>query len=93
MIDGLVDVPFLTSDLLTSDERIEMTILPAPMLIVGGGYIALELGQMFRRFGVEVTILERSAVTSFARALSLRTWMPMHFVASHCLRGGLPPAR
>src|SRR5437867_756617 len=61
MIDGLVDVPFLTSDLLTSDERIEMTILPASMLIVGGGYIALELGQMFRRFGVEVTILERSA--------------------------------
>jgi mercuric reductase len=38
----------------------EMTTLPRSLLIVGGGYIALELGQMFRRFGVEVTILERS---------------------------------
>jgi len=60
-IEGLADVPHLTSDLLTSDEAVEMTTLPVSLLIVGGGYIALELGQMFRRFGVEVTILERSA--------------------------------
>ena len=60
-IVGLADVPFLTSDLLTSDEAVEMTTLPHSLLIIGGGYIALELGQMFRRFGVEVTILERSA--------------------------------
>lgn len=31
------------------------------MIILGGGYIALELGQMFSRFGTSVTILERSA--------------------------------
>ena len=59
-IDGLPDVPYLTSDLLTNDEPMEMHELPRSMLILGGGYIALELGQMFRRFGVEVTILERS---------------------------------
>jgi mercuric reductase len=59
-IDGLAEVPYLTSDLLTSDEPAELTELPASLLIVGGGYIALELGQMFRRFGSEVTIVERS---------------------------------
>lgn len=59
-IDGLADVPYLTSDLLTSDEPLELKDLPTSLLIVGGGYIALELGQMFRRFGTEVTILERS---------------------------------
>ena len=61
-IDGLRDVPFLTSDLLTNDdEPMEMRELPRSLILLGGGYIALELGQMFRRFGVEVTILQRSA--------------------------------
>lgn len=59
-IRGLSEVPYLTSDLLTSDEAAELTELPTSLLIVGGGYIALELGQMFRRFGTDVTILERS---------------------------------
>ncbi len=59
-IDGLRDVPFLTSDLLTNDEPMEMHELPHSLMILGGGYIALELGQMFRRFGVAVTILERN---------------------------------
>lgn len=60
-ISGLGDVPFLTSDLLTSDEPMELREPPRSLIIVGGGYIALELGQMLHRFGVEVTILERSA--------------------------------
>ena len=61
-IDWLRDVPFLTSDLLTNDdEPMEMRELPRSLILLGGGYIALELGQMFRRFGVEVTILQRSA--------------------------------
>ena len=59
-INGLSDVPYLTSDLLTSDEPSELSELPASLLVLGGGYIALELGQMFRRFGSEVTIVERS---------------------------------
>lgn len=60
-IPGLSDVPFITSDLLTHDEAEELTELPASLLIVGGGYIALELGQMFARFGTEVTILDRNS--------------------------------
>jgi mercuric reductase len=60
-IEGLDRVPYLTSDLLTVDEPIELSELPKSLLIVGAGYIALELGQMFSRFGADVTILERNA--------------------------------
>ncbi len=59
-IDGLADVPYLTSDLLSSGEAVELRELPRSLLVVGGGYVALELGQMFHRFGSEVTLLERS---------------------------------
>jgi len=59
-IDGLDRVPYLISDLLTVDEPMELQQLPKSLLIIGGGYIALELGQMFSRFGTVVTILERS---------------------------------
>jgi len=58
-IPGLSEVPYLTSDLLTHGEDGELQDLPESLLIIGGGYIALELGQMFARFGSQVTILER----------------------------------
>lgn len=58
-IEGLEQTPYLTSDLLAGDEPIELKELPRSLLIMGGGYIALELGQMFHRFGTRVTILER----------------------------------
>ncbi len=59
-VEGLDRVPYLTSDLLTSGESEELRELPASLVILGGGYIALELGQMFSRFGVKVTLLQRS---------------------------------
>ncbi len=58
-IPGLDQVPYLTSDLLTSGEAVEMTALPRSLIVIGGGYIALELGQMFARLGVTVTVVER----------------------------------
>jgi mercuric reductase len=58
-IPELAEVPYLTSDLLTHGEEGELRELPASLIIIGGGYIALELGQMFARFGSKVTILER----------------------------------
>jgi mercuric reductase len=61
-IEGLDQVPYLTSDLLTSNESQELKDLPESLVIIGGGYISLELGQMFHRFGTRVTILERSQV-------------------------------
>ena len=58
-IEGLADVPYLTSDLLTVGEGLELTELPRSLIVIGSGYIALELGQLFHRFGTEVTLLER----------------------------------
>ena len=59
-IPGLADVPYFTSDLLTSDESMELTEQPRSLVIVGGGYIALELAQLFHRLGTRVTLLQRS---------------------------------
>jgi mercuric reductase len=58
-IAGLADVPYLTSDLLAAAEPVEMAALPASILVIGGGYIGLELGQAFHRFGSRVTLLVR----------------------------------
>ncbi|MGI8915034.1 MAG: mercury(II) reductase [Chloroflexota bacterium] len=58
-IEGLQDLPYLTSDLLTSQEDLELTELPASLIVVGGGYVAVELSQMFARFGSRVTLLQR----------------------------------
>jgi pyruvate/2-oxoglutarate dehydrogenase complex dihydrolipoamide dehydrogenase (E3) component len=47
-------------DFLTSDTILDLEKVPGHLLIVGGGYIGLEFGQMFRRFGSMVTIIEKS---------------------------------
>jgi mercuric reductase len=60
-IPGLAETPYLTSDLLTHGEEAELRSLPASLIILGGGYIALELGQMFARLGSRVTIITRSS--------------------------------
>ncbi|WP_129127220.1 mercury(II) reductase [Geomonas oryzae] len=52
-IPGLEKTPFLTSK-----SALMLKSLPESLTIVGGGVIALELGQMFLRLGVPVTILE-----------------------------------
>ncbi len=59
-IPGLRHVPYLTSDLLTSDEPMELTEQPRSLAIVGGGYIAVELAQLFQRLGTPVTLIQRS---------------------------------
>jgi dihydrolipoamide dehydrogenase len=55
-IDGLNDISYLTSTTILDLEEV-----PEHLLIIGGNYIGLEFGQMFRRFGSKVTILERSS--------------------------------
>ena len=37
----------------------ELGELPGHLLVIGGGYVGLEFGQLFRRFGSEVTIIQR----------------------------------
>src|SRR5262249_2679638 len=43
---------------LTHIEALELDILPAHLIVIGGGYAGLELAQAYRRFGSEVTVLE-----------------------------------
>jgi mercuric reductase len=61
-IPGLNSVPYLTSDLLDADETGRLTELPASLIVIGGGYVAVELAQMFSRLGSRVTIVARSAL-------------------------------
>src|SRR5262249_43382535 len=48
-----------TVQTLDSTSAMELEELPSHLLIIGGGYIGLEFGQLFRRFGSEVTIVQR----------------------------------
>ncbi len=59
-IDGLADV-----DSLDNVKLMALTELPDHLVILGGSYIGLEIGQIFRRFGSEVTIIERSPRVAF----------------------------
>ncbi|MCC6802959.1 MAG: mercuric reductase [Anaerolineae bacterium] len=56
-IDGLDRVPYLDNVRLMN-----LTELPRHLLILGGGYIGLEFAQAFRRFGSDVTVIDRSKV-------------------------------
>jgi len=54
--EGFEDV-----DYLTNQSILQLESLPEHLIIVGGSYIGLEFGQMFRRFGCKVTIIERGS--------------------------------
>lgn len=53
---GVANTPYLTNSTL-----LDLEILPRHLIIVGGGYVGLEFGQIFRRFGSEVTIIEKAS--------------------------------
>ena len=54
-IKGLKDAGFITNV-----EAVSLAALPKRLAILGGGPIGIEFSQMFRRFGVEVTVLEKA---------------------------------
>jgi len=54
-LPGLDSAPYLTSTTI-----MELDQIPEHLIIMGGGYIGLEFGQMFRRFGSRVTIVEQA---------------------------------
>jgi pyruvate/2-oxoglutarate dehydrogenase complex dihydrolipoamide dehydrogenase (E3) component len=58
-VDGLEGIPYLTET-----ELLALTELPEHLVVLGGGYIGLEFGQMFRRFGSEVTIVAGGGIAS-----------------------------
>src|ERR1700681_470284 len=53
VIDGLKDVPFLDST-----SIMELSAVPEHLLVLGGGYVGLEFGQMSGQFGSRVTIVQ-----------------------------------
>lgn len=53
-VEGLDAVPYLDST-----SIMELGEVPEHLLVMGGGYVALEFAQMFRRFGTEVTVVQR----------------------------------
>lgn len=55
-VPGLAD-----SGCLTSQTAFELRELPESLIVLGGRYIALELAQLFTRFGSQVTVLQRSS--------------------------------
>jgi len=55
-IPGLTDVAPLTHI-----EALELDYVPKHLLVLGAGYVGLELAQAFRRFGAEVTLLDRNS--------------------------------
>ncbi len=55
-IDGLDSVPYLTST-----SVMELDAVPEHLLVLGGGYIGLEFAHMYRRFGAEVTVVQRNS--------------------------------
>lgn len=55
-IDGIADVPFLDNATI-----MELGEVPEHLIVLGGGYIGLEFGQLFRRLGSRVTIIQSRA--------------------------------
>lgn len=60
-VGGRAFIPpgFEEIDYLTNSSMMELDHVPDHLIIVGGGYIGLEFGQMYRRFGSKVTIIEK----------------------------------
>jgi pyruvate/2-oxoglutarate dehydrogenase complex dihydrolipoamide dehydrogenase (E3) component len=55
-LEGLADVPFLDST-----SIMELDCVPEHLLVLGGGYVGLEFGQLFRRLASRVTIVQSAA--------------------------------
>lgn len=58
-IPGIDSVPYLTSA-----TALELDTLPTSLLVIGGSYVGCELGQMFARMGVHVTIVDIAPILS-----------------------------
>ncbi|WP_430412896.1 dihydrolipoyl dehydrogenase [Kordia sp.] len=55
------NLPFITLDkerVITSTEALKLKEVPKHLIVIGGGVIGLELGQVYKRLGAEVTVIE-----------------------------------
>src|SRR5687768_7066156 len=53
-LPGVHDIPYLTNT-----SILQLDTLPTHLVIIGGSYVGLEFAQMYRRFGAQVTVIEK----------------------------------
>ena len=75
-IEGLDSVPYLTNESL-----FELEELPQSLIVLGAGYIALEIAQAYQRFGTQVTILQRSENILSKEAKDVTDELSKHLIA------------
>ena len=84
-IPGLDTVPWLDHSRL-----LELTEVPEHLIIVGGSYVGLEFGQIFRRFGAQVTVIDQGSQLVFREdadvAASIRDILEREGVDAHSSR-------
>ena len=85
-----IDLPFMPCDeefVLSSTGALDMATLPKSVVIVGGGYIGLELGCAFAKLGTEVTVVEgmNSILSIMDKEIRrpLELWLKKHGVTTH----------
>ena len=89
-LEGIDDVAYLNSTTI-----MELDAVPEHLLIIGGGYVGLEFGQLFRRLGSQVTIVQRGSAAAGARGSTMWPMRSQTFcarMASRCC-SELRPAR
>ena len=81
-----VELPFLPfgGDVISSTEALSLDKVPGRLVVVGGGYIGLELGIAFRKLGAEVTVVEMAEriLPLYDKALTdpVTKWLEKHGV-------------
>mgnify|MGYP002718221748 CR=1 FL=1 len=84
-----VELPFLPfgGDVISSTEALSLSDVPKKLVVVGGGYIGLELGIAFRKLGAEVAIVEMAEriLPLYDKALTdpVAKWLEKHGVELH----------
>ena len=84
-----VELPFLPfgGDVISSTEALSLDKVPGRLVVVGGGYIGLELGIAYRKLGAEVTVVEMAEriLPLYDRAVTdpVRKWLEKHGVTLH----------
>ena len=84
-----VELPFLPfgGDVISSTEALSLDRVPGKLVVVGGGYIGLELGIAFRKLGAEVAIVEMAdrLLPLYDKALTdpVAKWLERHGVELH----------
>jgi dihydrolipoamide dehydrogenase len=84
-----VELPFLPfgGDVISSTEALSLDAVPGKLVVVGGGYIGLELGIAFRKLGAQVAIVEMAdrILPLYDKALTdpVMKWLTSHGVEMH----------